>query len=127
MELQEEINNISKNYICTFNNTLVKFAVYIVKSCGPMLVLQDVNNFLETFFFQKKVSMLIWIRSLEKVLQQQCLWKKRHFLKCNFLKKLKKVTKIFFTKNNFKEVEEFHVSSWSGSYTLGTLNIFQKT
>lgn len=127
MELQEEINNISKNYICTFNNTLVKFAVYIVKSCGPMLVLQDVNNFLETFFFQKKVSMLIWIRSLETVLQQHCLWKKRHFLKCNFLKKLKKVTKIFFTKNNFKEVEDFHVSSWSGSYTLGTLNIFQKT
>ena len=56
MELQEEINNISKNYICTFNNTLVKFAVYIVKSCGPMLVLQDVNNFLETFFFKKSIN-----------------------------------------------------------------------
>ena len=48
VELQEEINNINKNYICTFKNgkyTDEIRSVCIMKCYRAMLVLQDVDNF----------------------------------------------------------------------------------
>lgn len=90
MELQEEINNISKNYICTFNNTLVKFAVYIVKSCGPMLVLQEVNNFLETFFFSKKSINVDLDKVPRKSLAATVLVEKEALSQMQFFEEIKK-------------------------------------
>ena len=54
-------------------NTLMKFAVYIVKYCRAMLVLQDVDNFQKAIL--KKWLILIWVKCLKTVLQQQCSYR----------------------------------------------------
>ena len=72
MELQEEINNIDKNYICTFKNGKYTDEIHNVyyEMLQSNVSVARCEQLLKTIL--KKRLMLIWIKCLKKVLQQQC-------------------------------------------------------
>ena len=71
--------------------------------------------------------MLIWIKHLKKVLQQQMLVEIEELAKMQVFEEIEKgdqnILHIDGTKYNIEEIGGFQVSTGSGSYTLGLENM----
>ena len=125
--MQEEINNIDKNYICTFKNGKytdeIRSAHYemlqsnvSVARCGKLLkaiFLKKVNVDLNKMPRKSlAATMLVEIEALSKM---------------QVFEETKKgdqnILHIDGTKYNFEEIGGFQVSTGSGSYTLGLENM----
>ena len=127
MELQEEINNIDKNYICTFKNgkyTDEIRSVYYemlqsnvsVARCGQLLktILKKMVNVDLDKVPQKSLAatMLVEIEALSKMQVFQ-----------ETEKGDQNILHIHGTKYKFEEIGGFQVSTGSGSYTLDLENM----
>ena len=127
VELQEEINNIDKNYICTFKNgkyTDEIRSVYYemlqsnvsVARCGQLLktILKKMVNVDLDKVPQKSLAatMLVEIEALSKMQVFEEIEKGDQ-----------NILHIDGTKYNFEEIGGFQVSTGSGSYTLGLENM----